>query len=232
MAKIEFLEWDTNFFKKKIYRVSISDNELWDYKNILDDVFSLGGELIYLFSSNLLPDKEGCEFLVDKKVKFYKKISNITADKIFINVEEYTDKTVSESLKKLALISGQYSRFKDKRFPKNTFQNMYLEWIKGMVEGRLAQKVFVIKRDGREVAFVGVSIKGDYATIPLIAVGKEYQGKGFGKALLLEVERYLYLNKIKYLYVDTQVDNIGACKFYIKMGFDVNKIEYVYHFIK
>ena len=59
-------------------------------------------------------------------------------------------------------------------------------------------------------------------------IGKQYQGKGYGKKALKDFLVYLEKKyKIDKVYTEVSLDNVVACKLFVELGFvDVEKNEY------
>ena len=58
------------------------------------------------------------------------------------------------------------------------------------------------------------------------------QGKGFGKNLLKKVENFCLENNVKTLHIPTQLENITACNFYTKLGYEISEKIIIKHFWK
>jgi len=146
-------------------------------------------------------------------------------------IHDYNKKKVSKNLLNLAYLSGQYSRFLlDKRMPENAFEKLYEVWIKRSILKEIADKVFVAQINGEIIGFVTLRIKGGEGQIGLIAVSEQAQGKKIGSKLIDACILYLQGKSIDKLIVSTQLDNIRACKFYEKYGFEKELTTNTYHF--
>ena len=69
----------------------------------------------------------------------------------------------------------------------------------------------------------------NYSQIGLIAVDQKFKGKGIGSKMLLKAENYCFKNNILELRIPTQEENIGACKFYIKNGYEIIDTSIIKH---
>lgn len=225
----KFLEWDSVFFKKKIYKIDIegsfSEEEL---ENIRQEI---GADLIYIFSKNELETNSIENFLlVDKKIIFEKAINSnsvITENINIISVNQLTPE-----LNQLALLSGLHSRFKLDKFIAPKFQELYQLWIKKSIKREISDEVFAYVNNKKEIGFVTIKKNADKASIGLIAVNESFHGKNIGSFLINHIEKWCLTNNINILEVATQLDNEKACNFYIKNGFISKQIDYVYHFYK
>jgi len=230
--KIKYLPWDSEFFNRKIGQIVI--NEADSLEDILSEAKKSDYRLIYVFgnetfyvNNNLLKQYNGR--LTDRKVLFEKRIEK--AEEQSSSVYEYISKELPLELEQLAYESGEYSRFKvDMNFNQDDFYRMYKIWISKSLTGEMADKVFVVKENDAVRAMVTLKIDRKKGAIGLIAVSPESQRNGYGKALMNACENELFGKSIPTLEVSTQIDNIQACKFYEKCGFNIKKITNIYHF--
>lgn len=234
--KLEYLDWDSTFFGKKIGKL-LFDFHLPDHKSLDEALLRAKLEnfdLIYLFckkdyfvSSEFLTRYNGC--LVDRKIIF-EGHNNISSDSF--NIVEYEKEGVDDRLLNLAYTSGEFSRYKkDSNFSENEFKRFYKTWIENSVNRIIADKVFVsIDGKGGINGMVTIKISGDIGVIGLIAVHPSCQGKGIGHQLVKVVQKYLLESGIYILNVATQLDNTQACTFYRKIGLKDKSISNVYHF--
>lgn len=233
--EIKFLEWDSIFYGKKIYRCNISKELSDDDLSILKQ---LDGELIYIFTleahnnyiSNIL-EGIGAK-LYDKKVYYQKEVpyTHRIYDFDFYFEEA---KNFTKAIEDLALQSGEFSRFKIDPMLNFKFEEMYSTWIEKSVNKQLADSVLVAKDDnGREVGFISLSKIGSVGKIGLIAVDKEYRGRRIGTQLLKQADNFFHASEMKTCEVVTQLDNYPACALYENNGYLKKSVEYIYHYWK
>lgn len=217
---IKYLEWDSNFFNKKIGRFDInsaskhewpSDNELCKF------------DLIYIFSTEILNLKLQP---IDVKVTYKKLVSNRQAlenVKIFDqNIHSYTQ------LLELVYLSGHDSRFlRDQFFGEENYKRLYKKWIDNSIQSN-DSTVLVSVGGNKILGFVTMEEREQGNSIGLIAVGNKSQGKGIGNKLVRSVESLSIPNTE--LTVCTQATNTGACRFYENLDFKVGNKEYIYHY--
>ncbi|MFH1456496.1 MAG: GNAT family N-acetyltransferase [Patescibacteria group bacterium] len=67
--------------------------------------------------------------------------------------------------------------------------------------------------------FLTTNFQKPYSTILTIGVHPNTQGKGIGKQLIIKCQEVLKNNNVNTLYVDTEITNKNAIKFYKKIGF-------------
>lgn len=216
---ISYLEWDSEFFEKKIGKL---ENNIYDSLHSLNSDIS-EYDLIYIFSDNEV------DFLnepIDIKVTYAKKTQKRVEN---TNVKLYDNTThVYEDLLTLAYTSGHDSRFlKDPFFGETAFKKLYKRWIDNAINDTNTS-VFVYIENNQLLGFVTCTQHEEYAVIGLIAVADNAQGKGIGGKLIEAVETKLKVDSL--LYVSTQKTNKQACDFYQRKGFIVNSIKYIYHY--
>ena len=229
--KIEYRKWDSEFFNFKIGSLNITDKSLEDIYRISSIQAKENYDLLYIFSENYNTGlnkelyKTGA-ILIDKKVTYHKPISgtSITNE----TVKAYSG-WITEELEELAYESGHKSRFKLDPRLNHKFKEMYKLWLENSLNGKMADRVFITKEQDKISSFVTVKNKQGTGSIGLIAVSKQYQGKGIGKLLLDKTEEWYFNNGIIHAEVVTQLDNTGACRFYERNGYTVKNVQYIYH---
>lgn len=229
-----YLAWDSQFFGKKIGKLALFEENNLFLQDSLAKAYAEKYELIYVFTekNRKISDEILQKFhgkLVDRKVIYTAKIGQLHT-KNNKPIEEFLQEKASQELYDLAYISGNYSRFKaDKGFGIENFKHLYREWIDKSVSHEIAKKVFVYS-DKKIGGMVTLSIKGNTATIGLIAVDETLQGHGIGVSLIDACVEYCKSEKIQTLDVSTQMDNAQACRFYEKYGFEIKEVINIYHF--
>ena len=168
--------------------------------------------------------------LVDEKITFYSKSKKLENYEGYEFVKPYQHEDPSGKLIDLALQSGIYSRFKtDLNFNSNEFEKLYTEWIVKSVKRKIADVVFVSYNGYDETGFVTAETKNNRGIIGLIAVDGAERGKSIGKKLMDVTLDYFYGKNIEIVEVATQKANVGACRFYKAIGFEIKNIVNVYH---
>jgi dTDP-4-amino-4,6-dideoxy-D-galactose acyltransferase len=228
---LQFLEWDSDFFKKKIGKIAFQNEQ-----NLQKEIIKSKSEnydLIYLTSNEEINNwheiKEDFEInFVDKKTTFLKEIEFNISEHEFISL--YSEQIAEEKLIKLAIQSGIYSRFNvDKKIGKENFENLYQTWIEKSVSLEIALGVLAYRIDNELVGFTSMGKKNNRADIGIIAVDEAYRGKGIGKSLIKSAEKWFAQNGFKTMQVLTQGDNHAACNLYKNCGFEIEKVEFFYH---
>jgi dTDP-4-amino-4,6-dideoxy-D-galactose acyltransferase len=224
--KVKVLEWDSNFFNKKIGVIEIEE----EIEILLD--FE-GLDLIYVkqIENEHFEAKGFKEAYADTKVVFSKSISksnNLLKGFIFSAFDTDINR---EQIYKLAYESGKFSRFKlDNNFQKHEFEALYKRWVDNSFSKEYADAILVYKDNSAILGFITYKIFKDYATIGLIAVCVTHQGKGIGRALLKAVENELANTFVKELRIPTQLQNEHACGFYTKLGYNIIEKTIIKHY--
>jgi len=222
----EILQWDSDFFNFKVAKINngVLLNDAFFEKLHHENV-----QLAYYSSKNKLTETSNEYYtfgLVDEKVTFLKEIEQ---SPLIRNTESYSEKYPDKQLINLAIESGIYSRFNvDPKIGKKKFEELYTQWIIKSVSKEIADDVLVYKTGGKIAGFVTIGQKNGRADIGIIAVDKDYRGKGIGKTLMKTAENF-YFNKLKLIQVVTQGDNLPAIKLYEGCGYKIEKVEFLYH---
>lgn len=234
----EILEWDSNFFGFNVCRISqptLSNDELTETLKLLH---SLQIDLVYCSLENQLTSLNGISAfydikLVDKKITFAKKLNSTPAFNQHGAISEYNENYPEKKLIELAIESGVYSRFNlDDRIEREKYRDLYSLWIVKSVSKKLAKEVLVFRADNEIAGFVTLGEKNERADIGIIAVDSLYRGQGIGKSLMLSAEKWFIDKKYDSIQVVTQGENIPALRLYESCGYQIEKVEYFYHFWK
>lgn len=223
---INRLVWDSDFFEIEvgdlIYKNnSITNNsedfELIYVKNDIDFELEINN-FENTFSENKLVFSKNLNFSETSKRNIF------SADKIDCKIEEIYE---------LAYESGKFSRFfLDNNFKIEKFKELYQKWVDNSISKLFADDLFVYQEDNKTIGFVTYKIKNEVATIGLIAVSQNQQGKGIGGKLLNYLENFLFKSNVNSLSIPTQKNNIAACNFYKKQGYSVNEKTIIKHYWK
>ena len=217
------LTWDKDYFKVDSARVNLSGPVNYEGQ---EEILSFAKDYDFVTLVNLGNLKENNHwigentraFLADVNIQFVKTLqdrSKVEDD----NTGVENNLSFNQEILDISKESFKYSRFfNDPKLPRKEAENIYLHWAECAFDQE--DKYFVIsKRQGRIAGYILFSIDGQESTIELIAVDKEYQGQRVGKSLINKMETFLLDKAINKIKVGTQVNNISAAQFYLKMGF-------------
>ncbi len=222
---INKLDWDSTFYGLEIAEYFIDTQSLLDIQYKYDLIYVLcetGKEIIL---------KGYSESYKENKIIYFKKLFNLNElDKKEV-ISFYKTNFSRDELYNLAFESGKYSRFKkDKKFSNQQFENLYIKWIDNSLDFNFADDILIYVEENKIVGFISYKIKNEEATIGLVAVLPNHQGKGIGKYLLQVVENELIKNDIKALNIPTQKENKEACSFYEKLESKIKASMTIKHF--
>ena len=223
--KIKQLQWDSDFFNKKIGE--LSPNEAIKVPFNLTQDYDL---IIIKKNQDFSCEIDGYEKTFEEtKILFEKKLSFDNINEIIIEDTDFQNKP-PEDFYDLAYESGKYSRFKLDLNLKNKFQDIYKKWVDNSLNKTFAEKVFYIHSEDTINGFVTLQRDGNTAKIGLIAVNPNFQGKGIGTKLLQAAEYYAIKNNMDKMLIPTQKENILACNFYKKNGYSVKEETVIKHY--
>ena len=135
------LDWDSDFFGLRIAKAVVSSEEdvvaLSQRERVLRNHF----DLIYIFSEPVIDILFDNVRLVDRKAIFSS--NHLQENEDCPAIVQWKSPDATDSLVSLALVSGEYSRFKtDPRLPVGSYERLYTRWIEQSVNGAMATEVF------------------------------------------------------------------------------------------
>ena len=230
--ELSLKQWDSVFFGFLIFSAELKNVTYHDIEELVSYCKNNKIRLVYLFPKDEVSAKqlENASIpLVDKKIIYNKTLfhGNSSSDNLYF----YNGLEQNDALSKLVLSSGTYSRFKrDINFGEENFQRLYLTWLERSIKKEIADDVIVWK-DTRAVVrgLITYKIKDEVLTIGLMSVDLKMQRSGVGQSLIRKMEEIALKRKIREITVATQLDNMIACKFYVKNNFSIKSIQPIYH---
>ena len=229
------LEWDSKVFEIPTALITRKIHSKEQLGSLVSGLESAGIRLAYYFSpvelGNFIDGFGGS--LVDRKTTFYQSSEDFytrqTSDPN--TAAPYDQDTATDDMISLAVQSGVSSRFAlDPFFPREKFEHLYTVWINRSVRKEIADEVLVSRQDGKITGFVTLVSNNGIGEIGLIAVDAAYRHKRYGQLLVQSALYWCDRKGLKGCRIVTQGDNIPACRLYSKCGFEIQKIEFVYHF--
>lgn len=243
IVEIKYLDWDSKIFNKKIGLFRIKYGEL--NKEILNEVDNFCIEKKYkcLFTKattreySKMHSLENCGFnIMDSIVTL--KMEMIDRPNIIVDcnfkcriLEESDLPSITDIIDNLYSF-GRF--FEDSTLDNKNVNTLYKQWITNEVRNENID-VVGIEYKNELVGFISckysVSKINDEkeGIISLVGIDKSYQGLGIGKKLINYVLSSFYDNKVKVVYVGTQIDNIGALNLYISSGFRIQSSSNSFH---
>ncbi len=227
---INRLDWDSDFFGYEVGKIELTKSSNFNLEYFRKIVKPY--KLVAIFSKEQLQEKSIT--LVDTKIVLSKGLKNEEIqDFSYKNIHSFEySKSGYESLKKLALLSGVYSRFNiDKNFKNNEYEKLYLKWIDNLVLTQPAFDICVYMEENDILGFTSIEKKEEtLADIGLVAVSSSVRGKGVATKLIHSALQSAALHKYDAIQVVTQKENTPAIKLYEKCGFKQSELTYVYHY--
>lgn len=235
------LDWDSTFFGFGVGHVWLDTLRIDNGPELLQAMRANELKLLYVFNDTAREQGADVDskkellravgaFLVDRKVVYSRILTTLHLEKQE-EVFAYQGSYPTAKLYELALQSGSYSRFRlDTNFPKGSFEQMYRLWVDNSIKGIIADEVLVSYHDTGVISgMLTLSLKGEAASIGLIAVDELYRGKGLGYKLMHAAEYKALCAGKDRINVPAQMDNHAACKFYEHLGYEKMQVVEVWH---
>ena len=233
---IQYLKWDSNFFRKNISNISIKGNT--SPKNLiasLNRLFHNGCDCVYLKipkkNNNLIKFcTQQKYFLADSKIILRKE--TLIAKKINSTI---TSRFTKKQLPRLFEISDEISRksrfYKDPIF-RPYAKKLYRQWVENAIYHQFTDKCFFTIENGIPTGLITLKCNNNKLIIDLFGVHKDFRRRGVGTNLLNAAESWALKNKFNTVFVPTQKDNTTAVLVYKKIGFNYFEEVIIYHIWK
>ena len=224
MKNVNKLDWDSEFFQKNIGEIDCNRSKLAPVDQSFD--------LIYV-KNCFDPNFHITDFYLnhqETKVVFSKIVEEKQQP---LTIIKDTDNSLltKERFYPIAFESGKFSRFKlDSNFSKKDFEKLYSIWVDKSIAKEIADKVFYLEEKNELKGFITLKQKETDCLVGLFGIDIKFQGKGLGTTLLNVVEDYCSKNGIEKLIIPTQKENLPACAFYLKYGFEIIEEINIKHF--
>ena len=179
---------------------------------------------------DLINKKNNSKFkLIGQNVIFSKNINikNISPN---INLDfEVSKKKDEQKIINICLKNMKSSRFDlDLRIPRIKVKKIRVNWITSYFLKLENKFIYSVLFKNKLVGLLCILRKKKNIIIDLIAIAKKYNGKGFGGAIIDNLQ--LQFPKLKNIIVGTYKKNKKAMLFYKKYGFKEIKTYNVYHY--
>jgi ribosomal protein S18 acetylase RimI-like enzyme len=224
MNGIEYLKWDSDFFKKKIGRVNCYDGIPKPIDINMEDY-----DLLYFFSPTELP-KEWQPMLVDKRINTALINHKPTSYTIDSNIVEITEPSYTNELSKLLTLNGQFSRFYKDIKLRHKYDDLYQKWGKKCFQFETNRTWYYISHN-QLAGFVTVDITKNNQ-VELSTVDPNFRGKGIGRKLWVNAIEEISKNGPQRIQITFQDNNTIAKNLYESLGFRPYEEWYIYHLWK
>jgi len=230
--KPEYLDWDSNFFNLRVGRIHLSANEEFSVEHFNNF------DLVYIIVENGLTGLkkksiEAVAFPVDEKLTYEKTVSATLP--LSRNIFSWPpSKPASDELLEIAVQAGEFSRFKaDPAIDEKKFIELYQLWVINSVNRKIAGEVYCFDDNGQVAGLITLGLKNNIPDIGILSVHKKFRGKGVATALTRAGEYWAKnVQGCDQLQVVTQAATKIACSFYEKLGFNLKKREFIFHWWK
>lgn len=227
--------WDSKFFNRPIYRILyIHSKGRSECLKLLRAVLNEHGIRNSYFISNFCRHKKNIISAVT--CYGFRKIAGMVdlvlypaksfqAKKCLNDVDiRLFKKEDLKGIEKIALNSFYADRFHRDPFygGKEGADRYHKEWARNCCRGLTADRVFVAVNNGKAIGFLACKSaragNDSYVRIVLMAVGKDFSGRGVGTKLLSAMKEYY--QKVP-IVVRTESDNEASISLYKKSGFKI-----------
>lgn len=233
----EYLDWDSEFFGRRIARVTLSSLDHEAMGRVMGWCQSQHIECLYLLANTRdlhtvrLAEENGFH-MVDVRITLEKQLyRGLKLEKRVVEpaVRYYRQDDVP-ALKAIARVSHHDSRFyHDPNFPDSACDALYEVWIQRSCAG-YANAVLVAEFQERPVGYITCHLRDQQkGRIGLFAVEAEVRGKRLGQKLIKESLRWFAEQGVKSVWVVTQGRNFQAQRLYQRCGFLTRSLEVWYH---
>lgn len=224
---IKELVWDTVFFKKRIGELTISSGKPYSVETDIKKARANGFKyIICRLNSQQTADIKLLEssrfYLSDIGVTWAIRTGDFLCNKknkdlgIKWSIRAAADKDIP-GLKKISKSLFADSRFyNDPFYSKREADRLYMTWIENSVKGKFADAVFYIPGKGFITCRKAKRNKGE---IKLIGIARDYRRKGAGTVLIEEAMDWFKHQDIDLVSARTQLRNLDAMNFYLRLGF-------------
>jgi len=232
-----FLDWDTEFFGRRI--ASVAGNHLdperwkraeaWCREHAIEGLYFLGDttDLVTIRTA------EDARFrLVDLRVTLACNLARTALPATGTGDEEIREGTEADipALREIAGVSHTDSRFfSDPEFTRESCARLYEIWIEKSCRG-WAERVWVAVREGRAVGYLSCHLdEGVRGHIGLVGVAPESRGRGIATRLVRRGLSWFSEQGRTQIEVATQGRNAGAQSHYQASGFRTKNLQLWYH---
>ncbi len=239
------LDWDSNFFGRRIARVEADRLTSHDLEKILHWSQEQGIECLYFLCSpddddSVVLAESAAFHLVDIRIELNWKPREIAKAETTV-IREYREPDLAE-LQQIASQVYTNTRFSlDNHFASDQVAELYKEWLTVSCRSE-SHKVFVAADENGLAGFITCESVGSPTSkdglapdatiigrIGLLALSAEAQGKGYGQQLVQLAQNYFFAAGATEVRVVTQGRNIAAQRLYQACGFRTYKVGLWYH---
>jgi len=233
----QYLDWDSDFFGRRIARITVNQLSREDVECVILWCNSHAIDCLYFLANSDHADTvrvaEDNKFhFVDIRVTLEKQLGDIPVvnDRVFSGSIRLCKPSDVPALRAIARVSHRDSRFYyDGNFPESLCNALYETWIEKSCGG-YADAVLVAELRGQPVGYVSCHLT-DLAKgrIGLVGAGKDFRGEGLGRVLVTKSLRWFAEHGARQVTVVTQGRNWRAQRLYQRCGFVTQSVQLWYH---
>jgi ribosomal protein S18 acetylase RimI-like enzyme len=230
------LGWDSNFFGFKVARIIPDTLDGESLAKILSQMKNDGIRLAYWPTDPSHKNTQDAAkylggFLADKKLTYETDLGRRIKKPTNYVIRNYNNPEPNAQLIRLAIQSGEYSRFKnDPSVGLGMFTELYTQWMRNSTNRKIADAVLVVLEADLLTGFVTVKKESDIGSIGLIAVDEKRRGNGIGTALVQAAHDWFASCGCKIAKVTTQENNKAARSLYEGFGYVLQRVQAIHHF--
>lgn len=235
----QFLEWDTDFFGYRIASTTqntltpelVKEIDKWCLENRIDCLYFLAGSddamTVRLAEENNYRQVDVRQVY---EINTTDPIPDVTPPDGY-TIEIATDADTNDMLHMIDNSFQQTRFYYDLHFTEEQANNLYRKWLIRSIEDDFADKVLVLKEQGKAHAFITCTIKADTKTgiIGLLGVAAESRRQNLGSTSVFAALSYFQQENMEKVQIVTQARNIPANRLYQKCGFRTTAVHLWYH---
>jgi dTDP-4-amino-4,6-dideoxy-D-galactose acyltransferase len=238
----EYLDWDSEFFGRRIARVVgprlteklIADIDSWCSLQSIECLYFLADSTDQRTAR--LAQETGFRFvdvrvtLDVRSIKACGPGDNAAGDSATHTMMRKAGEADIDALKVLARRSHRNTRFYyDGNFPVGRCDELYETWIEKSCRG-WAKNVLVATNHEEIEGYISCHVTGaGSGQVGLVGVSEKAQGRGVGRALLANAIRWFCEEGVEVVSVVTQGRNVRAQRLYQRCGFTTRSVELWFH---
>lgn len=234
----ELLHWDTEHFGVRVARVRAHRLDPSSVDEALAWAASRQIACLYLLADSSHPEtlrlaaSRGFRF-VDVRITLGRRLDNLPPDPAPPGIVLRPAVTDDEAaLVALAAASHDDTRFyADGRFDPGAVESLYRTWMRGSLDGRMADFVFVAEATGQPLGYIAGRTSREKAvgSIELVGVSAPGRRVGVGRALVNAASSHFQRAGLSSTSVVTQGRNVPAQRLYQACGFRTELVQLWYH---
>jgi len=231
-----FLDWDSNFFGRRIARITTNQLMADTLSQILDWCQAHRIDCLYFLcnvdaAQSIRIAEENNFHFMDIRTTLTRQIDSAPvltdASQMTIRLSVPTDVPL---LQCIARASHHGTRFyRDPNFPRALCDSLYATWIGQSCNG-YADAVLVTEMQGQPIGYISCHLNGQgMGQIGLVGLSAEVRGRGLAKSLVYAALCWFAERSVTQVTLVTQGRNVPAQRLYQKCGFLTQSTELWYH---